>query len=96
MFVTVKAVYRDGVFRPLEPVDELEDCQEVQLQAWPLPLAGEEEVAPGIWPRELTPGQIQSRREAVRRTRGLVALDDPELALQIATDDELLEWNLPL
>ena len=50
----------------------------------------------GRWPDELTPEQIQSRIEAVQRNYGLVELDDPDLALEVATSDELLEWNLDL
>ncbi|MFB0537750.1 MAG: hypothetical protein ACETWR_22515 [Anaerolineae bacterium] len=50
----------------------------------------------GRWPDELTPQQIQSRVEAVQRNYGLVELDDPELALEVATSDELSEWNLDL
>ncbi len=96
MAFKVKAVYRDGVFQPLEPVDELVDRQEVQIEVWPLPLVVEEEAEPGIWPKNLTPEQIRGRLEAVERYHGLVALDDPGVALQVATDDELLEWNLPL
>ena len=80
MPVMVKAVYQGGILQLLEPVDELVDSQEVQIQVWPARSAPAFEVPPGIWPEHLTTEQIQGRREAVRSTRGLVVLDDPDIA----------------
>jgi len=50
----------------------------------------------GRWPDELTPEQIESRLQAVRESRGIVKLDNPEWALEVATSYEILEWNLDL
>jgi hypothetical protein len=33
----VKAIYKQGVFKPVEPIPDLFDDQPVQLQIWPVP-----------------------------------------------------------
>ena len=50
----------------------------------------------GRWPDELSQEQIESRLQAVRESRGIVKLDNPEWALEVATSYEILEWNLDL
>jgi hypothetical protein len=78
----------DGVLRLLDKATGLRLDERVQV--WVLPFA-----PPKLSPvsRELS---LEERIQAVYDDMGSVEIQDSELARQIAEDDSLLEWNLPL
>ncbi len=48
----------------------------------------------GTWPDELTPEMIEARVQAVRKSYGMIKVDDPDEALYIATSPELAPENV--
>lgn len=83
------AVYQGkGILRLLEAPDGLESGEQVQVLVMPF-VVPEASLRPTDLP-------LTERIQAVYDDMGLVEIQDPEIARQIAEDDSLLEWNLHL
>ncbi len=89
MSTILTAVYQGaGILRLLEAPADLEADEQVQVLVMPYVCSD-----PLPVPTDLP---LTERIQAVYDDMGLVEIQNPEVARQIAEDDSLLEWNLRL